>query len=226
MRLLKHTHACVSLLDDTADSEAAPTTPTPTNRIVIDPGTLTPEASTAVAAAQAVLITHEHFDHFDEALLAQALEERPELRVYGPESVVGRWSARRGQVTAVAAGDTFRVAGFDIAVFGEFHATIHRDIPRIANVGYLVNGRLYHPGDAYHVPEAPVETLLLPTSGPWTQVAQAVDYVREVAPQRLVQIHELMLSELGQRSLTRFLSPEGLTEVALTLLPPGDTIDL
>ncbi|NUR57841.1 MAG: MBL fold metallo-hydrolase [Catenulispora sp.] len=223
MRLLKHAHACVSLLADTADTADATRT-APADRIVIDPGTLTPDAASAVAAAEAVLITHEHFDHFDEDLLARALEDRPDLRVYGPESVVGRWSARRGQVTAVAAGDSFRVAGFDIAVFGELHAVIHRDNPRVANVGYLVDERLYHPGDAYHVPPAPVDTLLLPTSGPWTQVAQAVDYVREVAPKRLVQIHELLLSELGQRSLTRFLSPEGLTEVALTLVPAGDSI--
>ena len=219
MRLIKHAHACVSLLADTSAD-----TDTDADRIVIDPGTLTPDAASAVAAAQAVLITHEHFDHFDENLIAQALQDRPELRVYGPESVVGRWPARRGQVTAVAAGDSFRVAGFDVAVFGELHAPIHRDMPRIANVGYLVNERLFHPGDCYLVPAAPVDTLLLPTSGPWTQVAQAVDYVREVAPKQLVQIHESMLSELGQRSMARFLSPEGLTEVALTLLPHGDSI--
>ena len=92
MQLTKHAHACVSLTGDAG-------------RIVIDPGTFTPDAADAVAAAEAVLITHEHFDHFDEALLAEALENRPELRVYGPASVVDRWGARRGQVTAVAAGD-------------------------------------------------------------------------------------------------------------------------
>ncbi|HET9169870.1 MAG TPA: MBL fold metallo-hydrolase, partial [Actinospica sp.] len=140
MQLTKHAHACVTLAKDGA-------------RIVIDPGAFTPDAATAVAGAEAVLITHEHFDHFDENVLAQALEERPELRVYGPASVVDRWQdARKGQVTAVAEGDEFNVAGFAIAVFGEQHATIHRDIPAVANVGYLVDSALYHPGDAYHVP--------------------------------------------------------------------------
>lgn len=211
MQLTKHAHACVALAADGG-------------RIVIDPGTLTPDADTAVAAAEAVLITHEHADHFDEELIGRALEQRPELRVFGPASVVGRWEARRGQVTAVAAGDEFSVAGFEIAVFGELHASIHRDIPLVSNVGYLVDGGLYHPGDAYHVPDAPVETLLLPTSGPWTKLGEAVDYVREVAPSRLLQIHEILLSEIGQQSTAWFLSPGTLGEVPLTIVPVGDTV--
>lgn len=211
MQLIKHVHACVSLVGDQG-------------RIVIDPGALTPDADAAVAAAEAVLITHEHADHFHEELIARALEARPELRVYGPESVVGRWSARRGQVTAVAAGDRYAVGGFDIAVFGRQHAVIHRDIPVVTNVGYLVDERLYHPGDAYHVPEAPVETLLLPTSGPWTKVAEAVDYVREVAPKQAYQIHEIMLSQTGQQFTTGMIGKGGLTDVPVTIVPVGDSV--
>ncbi|MFD0331753.1 MBL fold metallo-hydrolase [Streptacidiphilus monticola] len=170
MQLTKHAHACVTFTKGGA-------------RIAVDPGAFTPDAAEVVAGAEAVLITHEHFDHFDEELVAKALEARPELRVYGPASVVGRWTeARRGQVVAVAAGDAFNVAGFDLTVLGDLHASIHRDIPQVANVGYLVDGHVYHPGDAYHVPEVPVGVLLLPTSGPWTKVGEAVDYVREVAP--------------------------------------------
>lgn len=211
MQLIKHAHACVSLVKDGG-------------RIAVDPGMFTPDAKEVVAAADAVLITHEHFDHFDEELIAQALEARPGLRVYGPAGVVERWAARRGQVTAVEDGDRLDVAGFDIAVSGDLHTTIHRDIPRVANAGYLVDGRVYHPGDAYHVPPAPVGTLLLPTSGPWTQLGQAADYVREIAPNRLVQIHEIMLSRTGQESTARFLSPAALTEVPLTILPAGEAI--
>jgi L-ascorbate metabolism protein UlaG (beta-lactamase superfamily) len=211
MLLTKHAHACVTLTKDDV-------------RIVIDPGTFTPDATEAVAAASAVLVTHEHFDHFDADLIAAALEARPELRVFGPASVVDRWSARRGQLTAVRAGDTVSVAGFDVAVFGDLHAAIHRDIPRVSNVGYLVDGGLYHPGDAYHVPDAAVETLLLPVSGPWTNLGWAVDYVREVAPKTLIQIHEVMLSEVGQQSMLRFFNPEALTDAALTIVPPGESI--
>ena len=211
MLLTKHAHACVTLEKDGA-------------RLVIDPGTFTPDAAQRVADAHAVLITHEHFDHFDEQMLGEAISARPELQVYGPAAVVERWSGKQGQVVAVADGDRRTIVGFDIAVSGTLHAQVHREIPQPANVGYLVDGALYHPGDAYHVPPAPVETLLLPTSGPWTKLAEAVDYVREVAPSRLLQIHELMASELGQQSTARVLSPGMLSPVALTIVPVGDTI--
>ena len=212
MELTKHTHACVTL--DKGGSH-----------LLVDPGTFTPNAAELVASTGTILLTHEHFDHFDEEAVAVALEARPELRVYGPAAVVDRWQARRGQVTAVAEGERFDVDGFDVAVFGSLHAPIHRDIPQVANVGYLIDGRVYHPGDAYFVPDAPVTTLLVPTSGPWTKFGEAADFVRAVGPENAVQIHEIMLSEVGQQSVAMFLSPKMLTPgVSLTIVPIGDTI--
>jgi L-ascorbate metabolism protein UlaG (beta-lactamase superfamily) len=34
-----------------------------------------------------VLITHDHFDHFDEKTITAALQARPELQVYAPAAV-------------------------------------------------------------------------------------------------------------------------------------------
>jgi L-ascorbate metabolism protein UlaG (beta-lactamase superfamily) len=211
MELTKHTHACITL-----DKEGS--------RLLLDPGTFTPNAAELAAGAGTILITHEHFDHFDEEAIAVALAARPELRVYGPAAVVGRWQARRGQVTAVAEGERFEVDGFDVAVFGGLHAPIHQDIPQVANVGYLIDGDVYHPGDSYYVPAATVRTLLVPTSGPWTKLGEAVDFVRAISPERAVQIHEIMLSEIGQQSTAMFLSPKMMTDVSLTIVPVGDTI--
>jgi L-ascorbate metabolism protein UlaG (beta-lactamase superfamily) len=213
MELTKYTHACV-----TFDKEGS--------RLLIDPGTFTPNAAELVASAGTILITHEHFDHFDEAAIAVALEARPELRVYGPAAVVDRWQARRGQVTVVVEGERFEVDGFEVDVVGGLHAPIHRDIPQVANVGYLIDGRVYHPGDSYYVPATPVTTLLVPTSGPWTKFGEAVDFVRSVNPEQAVQIHEIMLSEVGQQAAAMFISPKMLTEVSLTIVPVGDTISV
>jgi hypothetical protein len=41
-----------------------------------------------------------------------------------------------------------------------------------------------------------------------------------------VQIHEVLLSEIGQQLTARFLSPGGLTKVPLTIVPPGETITI
>lgn len=59
---------------------------------------------------------------------------------------------------------------------------------------------------------------------PLDPARRAADYVREVAPGRLVQIHEIMLSRTGQESTARFLSPAALTEAPLTIVPEGDAI--
>jgi L-ascorbate metabolism protein UlaG (beta-lactamase superfamily) len=211
MELTKHAHACVTL------NKGGGT-------IVVDPGTFALNAAELLASADAVLITHEHFDHFDEPTVTAALDARPDLKVYGPAAVTARWQDRGGQVTAVAAGDGFTASGFDVTVFGGIHAQIHSDIPQVANVGFLIDGTIYHPGDSYHVPAAPVRTLLLPTSGPWTKLGEAADFVRSVSPEQVIQIHEIMLSEIGQQSAAMFLGPKMLTSVPLTILPPGETV--
>ena len=171
MELTKHTHACVAL----------------THRggtLLIDPGTFAPDAAELIASADAVLVTHEHFDHFDAGALAAALDARPELRVYGPAAVQQELGERNGQVALVRAGDRLDVAGFDVTVHGERHAPIHPDVPLVDDVGYLVEGRVLHPGDSYVPPAPEVELLLLPTSGPWTRFGDAADFVRAVRPGR------------------------------------------
>ncbi len=210
VQLTKHAHACVTL----ADGDRS---------LLIDPGTFSADAAELVAATDSVLITHEHYDHVNEEVIAAALDERADLTVYGPAAVVQRWSGRKGTVVAVAEGDRFTAAGFEVSVFGELHASIHRDVPRVVNVGYFVGG-VYHPGDAYHVPPVAVTTLLVPTSGPWTKLGEAVDYVRAVRPERAVQIHDLLLSEAGRQLTATFLSPQMLTEVALTTVAVDATI--
>lgn len=64
MRMIKYGHACVRLEKHS-------------RALVVDPGAMTPEPE-ALEGAEAVLITHEHFDHFD----AGRLREHPGLPVY------------------------------------------------------------------------------------------------------------------------------------------------
>ncbi|MEV4350576.1 MBL fold metallo-hydrolase [Actinoplanes sp. NPDC049596] len=220
MKLTKYDHACVTLTKDG-------------RTLLIDPGTFTPDAKRVIGEADAVLITHEHFDHFDDALVRAAMWERPSLRVYGPAEVTGKLAEEApdspgglaDRLTTVQPGDSLEVAGFAITAHGGRHALIHRDIPQIDNVGYLVDGAVYHPGDAYVAPDAPIPTLLLPTSGPWTKFGEAADFVRAVRPERILQIHELMLSDLGQNSAAMLLGENGLTGLPLHRLSPGESLE-
>ncbi|MEV4194292.1 MBL fold metallo-hydrolase, partial [Streptomyces toxytricini] len=103
-----------------------------------------------------------------------------------------------GRVHTVGHGDAFTAAGFEVQVHGELHAVIHPDIPRITNVGYLVEGSLFHPGDALTVPGVPVETLMVPVHAPWNKVSEVIDYLREVRPRRAIDIHDVYLADIAR----------------------------
>jgi hypothetical protein len=49
-------------------------------------------------------------------------------------------------------GQELDLGGVGVRVAGRDHAVIHPDIPVVPNVGYLVGGRLFHPGDAFTPP--------------------------------------------------------------------------
>ncbi|MCS5733753.1 MBL fold metallo-hydrolase [Herbiconiux daphne] len=211
MELTKQTHATIVLAkNDTS--------------LVIDPGAYTPNSAELIAATTAVLVTHDHPDHFDAGILNAALDAQPDLRVWAPASVATSLESHDGRVIVVAAGDTFEAAGFDLTVIGERHAQIHPDVPVSENVGYLVDHTVFHPGDSYLVPDVAVPVLLLPTSGPWVKLGEAVDFVRAVAPSRVIQIHDLMLSEAGRQAFAPTIGQ--LIGMPVETLEVGQTVTL
>ncbi len=212
MRLSKLTHACVRLEKDGSV-------------LVIDPGIWA--EPDALDGADAVLVTHEHFDHVDEERLRAALTADPALHLWTNASVAEQAREFGGRVHAVRQGDTFTAAGFDVHVYGEQHAMIHRDVPVIPNIGFLVDGTVFHPGDSFTVPEEDVPVLLAPVSAPWLKISEMIDYVREVKPGRGFAIHDAILSDKGLGVVGNWLGQAGKpVGAALSRLEPGSSVDL
>lgn len=210
LKLTKKTHACVRLEKDG-------------RTLVIDPGAFS-EADAALGA-DVVLVTHEHPDHFAEDRLRTALEANPAAEIWTLRSVAGKLSAAfPGRVHTVGHGDAFSAAGFDVQVHGELHAVIHPDLPRITNVGFLVDGSLFHPGDALTVPGRPVDTLMLPVQAPWSKISEVIEYVREVAPRRAIDVHDALLTDLARPIYDTHLGNLGGADH--TRLGPGESTDL
>ncbi|MBB6171359.1 L-ascorbate metabolism protein UlaG (beta-lactamase superfamily) [Nocardiopsis mwathae] len=209
-------HACVRLERDGGT-------------LVIDPGGFS-EPDAAVGA-DAIAITHEHPDHFDLERLRAALRGRPGVEIYTHAGIAEQLEPLRelgARVHTVAHGDTARMAGFDVHVYGERHAVIHPDIPVITNIGFRIDtsgGGVFHPGDALTVPEDPVDTLLVPVQAPWSKVGEVIDYLREAAPRRALAIHDGLLSEDGAGVYARVL---GMTVpgVDYARMLPGQQDDL
>lgn len=178
-------------------------------RLLIDPGFLSDP--TAIDTADVVLITHEHADHFSVDALTAALRAHADLEVRGPGPVARRLAeagAPAERVHEVTDGTEFTAAGLSVRAIGREHAVVHPNIPRVANVGYLVEGAAYHPGDSFAaIPEVgPVEVLFVPISAPWLKLAESIDYLRAVEPAVAVPIHDAFLSEPGKAVADRLVT--------------------
>jgi L-ascorbate metabolism protein UlaG (beta-lactamase superfamily) len=188
MKLTKFTHACVRLEKNS-------------KVLVFDPGNFS-ETDKALAGADAVLITHEHPDHIDVEAVVAALLGDGSLQLFAPGGVAAQLREKApdagARIHAVAPGETFDAAGFAIQSFGGQHALIHPQIPVVANVGYLVDSNVYHPGDSFVVPDGVgVQTLLVPIHAPWNKVGEVVDFVIGVRAPRAYPIHDGLLNEGG-----------------------------
>ncbi len=218
MLLTKYTHSCIRIEQDG-------------RVLVLDPGIFS-ESATALAGADTVLITHEHPDHYDGDALAHALSTLPDLSVHAPTGVARDLRVRapeaQGRIMDAAPGERFTAAGFAVECFGGQHALIHPSIPVVANVGYLIDDDLYHPGDALIVPDGvSVGTLLVPVHAPWSKVSEVVDFVVSVRAPHAFQIHDGLLNEQGLAFTESHIARiGGLHGVKFRHLHAGQSVDI
>lgn len=184
MRITKFGHACVRIEHDGTT-------------IVLDPGVFTD--AEAVDGADAVLITHEHADHYLPANLLAA-----DARVFTIEAVAAKIRedapALAERITVVTPGEAFDVDGLPIKAVGEMHAIIHPEIPRLFNSGYVVtagDAKIYHPGDSLTEPGEDIDVLLVPSSAPWLKASEAIEFARAVKAPRNLAIHDRIYSDAG-----------------------------
>lgn len=199
-RIIRYTHSCVRIERDGTV-------------LVVDPG-IWSEPS-ALRGADAVLITHEHTDHIDVLRLAGLgvpVHAPADARITGLD------------VTRVQPGKPFTAAGFAVTPVGARHAPVFDDEPDCANQGYIIDDRLYHPGDALFVPDQPVETLLVPLQASWLKTAEAISFLRAVAPQRAFGIHDAQINSRGLRGANGWLTDQG--RHGYRYLAPGESFDL
>lgn len=193
MKLTKFGHSCIRLEKDSGV-------------LVFDPGTES-DVAAALSGATAILITHEHADHFDAERVLPFLESNEKLEIYAPPSVAASIHESASEqvserVRVPHVGEPFEVAGFNIQVFGGQHALIHPLLPVVANYGYLVDGDVFHPGDSFTVPEtvakSQLKVLLVPFQAPWSKTSEVIDFVISVRPARALPIHDAMVNDRGR----------------------------
>ncbi|HUD81657.1 MAG TPA: MBL fold metallo-hydrolase [Patescibacteria group bacterium] len=157
-------------------------------RIIIDPGSLVSPKYRAedLFPAEAILITHEHADHADPALI-------DDLTRGGQMIVVGNQSTSKafgGIVTKVVSdGEKFEIAGFSITA---------RELPHVAmvdgsagpqNTGYLIDDVFFHSGDGIKIDNLTVNAVAAPIAGPDISPRDVFSFVKSLGCDTVIPVH-------------------------------------
>lgn len=184
-------------------------------RILTDPGNFSTEQNT-LTGIDAVVITHEHGDHFHAESVQAIVKNNPTVVVIA-NAAVGKLLDGLGVVHTVVDGggkttipvgsvdgDALTVEGFDWK-----HEEIFEEMGMVQNTGYLIGlaggaaiaavteadagKNFFIPGDAYCEPGKPIDVLALPVSGPWCRLPDALRYAIKVKPRAAFPIHDAMV---------------------------------
>ena len=149
-------------------------------------------------AADYVLITHDHFDHFSPDDVDRIAGRRTE--VIAPATVTEQL---RGLTHTVAPGDSLELEGLYVTAVAAYNTNkLNSDgkpfHPREAGwVGYVLTlggRRIYHSGDTDVIPDmdraAGVDIALLPVSGTYVMnPVEAAEAARRIQPQIAIPMH-------------------------------------
>lgn len=210
MKLTKYEHACFTLEKDG-------------KLLVVDPGNLTDDLG-APENVVAIIVTHEHSDHFDPTALGAIIAHNPDAIVYGPTDVVSQLGDTLPN-QAVKPGDLVKVEPFKLEFYGGEHQKPFRDSPTIANVAVLINNTVYHASDSFVIPDKPVQTLLLPVSGSWMSSQMARDFLFELQPRLVIPTHDAILSDKGKAQVDKYWPIHAAT-VDAKYLRPSEPVEI
>lgn len=186
MKITKFQHACLQVED-------GPTT------LLIDLGEFTRDFIPP-KKLDAIILTHEHPDHFDERRVRSLLADHPKAMLIAPQSITARFTDHL--TTTSTPNAIIPIGASTIRCIGGTHAPIVPGLPAPENFGVLVNDYLYYPGDSFALPEIPtVAVLALPISAPWLKVSDALSFLVTLKPAFVFPTHDGMLSDDGKKSI-------------------------
>lgn len=211
MKLTKYSHACFTV-------EKAGVA------LVVDPGVWSGDLVIPDNVA-GIVITHEHADHCDTKLVSDILTENPDALIYAHADVIAHLPGLPTQ--AVSPEEIVHVADFTLEFVGGEHALIHESIPRIANLGVIIDDLVYYPGDSFALPGKTVPTVAIPASAPWMKIGEAMDFLSATKAARFLPTHDAILSETGKDLVDNMLkNTASNANAAYERLASGDSIEL
>ena len=193
--------------------------------IVTDPGNYT-TAQNELVGVDAVVITHDHQDHFHAESVQAIVKNNPNVAVIA-NTAVGKKLDELGIAHTVldgtTASTTATIAGITFEAFDAKHEEIYEEIGQVQNTAYIIAGKVLLPGDAYAVPAdgKAIEILALPIAGPWCKISDAIRYAIRVKPNSAIPIHDAMLKQTVGGFMYAMLG-QILGGKGITIVPMGE----
>lgn len=171
-------------------------------RILIDPGGFTWESGQltdeVLSHLDYCLVTHEHFDHFNEEAFKKIKANSPSVKFKAGPAVVKKLQA----IGIVADSDNDQLITLDV---GE-HAHLWEGIPIFENTKMTIAGKLMHVGDSMDIAKAP-PILCLPIFGPWLggTITDAANIISKLKPKYIIPIHDWHYNDQARTDLIKWL---------------------
>ncbi len=156
-------------------------------KILIDPGTWGfdegKQNPTDFSDVAAVLVTHEHQDH----LHPQSLREIG-ARIITNKSIAAKLKEEGINTEVLSPGKTVDVSGMKVRALDCPHGIL--PVPGPENTGFVLNDKIFHPGDCVTVKVPNIPILLVPVIAPWMRLVEGIDFTKSTKPKIAVPIHD------------------------------------
>lgn len=164
-------------------------------RIMTDPGAFS-TLQTEEKNIKVILITHEHSDHLHIESLKEVLKNNSNAIVITNTAVGKILDNEKISYIKVEEGEKYEIEGVVISGFGNVHAEIYEKFGEVQNTGYMIDNLCYA-GDSFNYPDADVDILALPVSGPWMKMSDAIDYAKKIRPRICFPVHDAIMQDFA-----------------------------
>ncbi len=161
-------------------------------KIMTDPGSFSvgQENETGV---NYILITHEHADHVHVESLKKVLANNVDVKIITNNAVKKLLDAENISCEVLEEDEI----DIGVKIYAKTcpHADIFDGVTPVQNTGYMIDNKLFYPGDAWLEINKPVEILALPVAGPWSKIRDAIEYGLRINPKYAFPVHDGMIKE-------------------------------
>jgi L-ascorbate metabolism protein UlaG (beta-lactamase superfamily) len=184
-------------------------------RILTDPGTYS-TTQNDVVGIDFILISHEHTDHCHLDSLKAIMKNNPSAVIITNNAVSAL--LKKENITHKVVGDrqNFDMNGVSLSGWGTKHAAIYKTAENVENTGYIIDKKLFYPGDAFTFLDEPVDIIALPVAGGWMKLSEAIDYALAMKPKKCFPIHDGNLRRYGT---SHRLPKNELTKAGIEFIP-------